>query len=85
MGDDNGFRCYSSKEDAKKIYAIAVEMKEAVTSGSGSQTPLQNLKCIKGMLDEGLITQAEYEAKKADILSRMYPHKIRLLQGKFLN
>ena len=29
------------------------------------------LKQLKQMLDEGLITEAEYEAKKAEILSNM--------------
>lgn len=31
----------------------------------------QKLKNLKTMLDEGLITQTDYEAKKADILSKM--------------
>lgn len=33
--------------------------------------PLQKLKKLKDMADAGLITAQEYEAKKADILSRM--------------
>jgi hypothetical protein len=33
-----------------------------------AQTKLQNLK---KMLDEGLITETDYEAKKTDILARM--------------
>lgn len=60
------------KDEAKKIYSIALEMKKAAQEGSSNtQTPTQNLKYLKEMLDEGLITQTEYEAKKADILSRM--------------
>jgi uncharacterized membrane protein len=31
----------------------------------------QKLQKLKSMLDEGLITDADYEAKKADILSKM--------------
>jgi predicted small secreted protein/uncharacterized membrane protein len=31
----------------------------------------QKLKNLKAMLDEGLITETDYEAKKADILSKM--------------
>jgi cytoskeletal protein CcmA (bactofilin family) len=31
----------------------------------------QKLQKLKSMLDEGLITEADYEAKKADILSKM--------------
>jgi outer membrane protein TolC len=33
-----------------------------------AQTKLQNLK---KMLDEGLITETDYETKKADILTKM--------------
>lgn len=33
--------------------------------------PVQKLKQLKDMLDASLISQAEYDAKKADILSRM--------------
>ena len=33
--------------------------------------PVKRLAQIKSMLDAGLITQAEYDAKKNDILSRM--------------
>ncbi|HUV95700.1 MAG TPA: SPFH domain-containing protein [Anaerolineae bacterium] len=36
-----------------------------------AEDPLATLKKLKGMLDAGLITQSEYDAKKADILSRM--------------
>jgi len=34
------------------------------------EDPMQKLKKLKDMLDAGLITAQEYEAKKADILSR---------------
>ena len=33
--------------------------------------PAQKLKMLKGMLDDGLINEADYEEKKADILSKM--------------
>ncbi len=33
--------------------------------------PAQKLKTLKGMLDDELISQADYEEKKADILSKM--------------
>ena len=38
---------------------------------AASEDPKQTLKQLKEMLDEGLITEAEYEAKKAEILSGM--------------
>jgi hypothetical protein len=36
-----------------------------------SEDPVQKLKQLKEMMDAGLITETEYEAKKAEILSRM--------------
>ena len=38
---------------------------------SGGNDPVVALKQLKDMLDQGLITQAIYDAKQADILSRM--------------
>jgi membrane protease subunit (stomatin/prohibitin family) len=35
------------------------------------EDPLQTLKKLKEMFDHGLITQAEYDSKKAEILARM--------------
>lgn len=42
--------------------------RQAETSPSD---PVQRMKQLKQMLDDGLITAQEYEAKKADILSRL--------------
>jgi cytoskeletal protein CcmA (bactofilin family) len=38
---------------------------------SAGDDPQQKLKQLKAMLDEGVITEKDYEAKKADILSKM--------------
>ncbi|MDR2570038.1 MAG: SHOCT domain-containing protein, partial [Oscillospiraceae bacterium] len=38
---------------------------------SGSDDPVASLKKLKEMLDIGLIEQAEFDAKKAEIMSRM--------------
>ena len=38
---------------------------------TGSDDPLASLKKLKEMLDLGLIAQAEFDAKKAEIMSRM--------------
>jgi hypothetical protein len=46
--------------------AFHVEMKNL-----GSEGPAEKLKQLKEMKDSGLITDTEYEAKKAEILSRM--------------
>lgn len=46
---------------------------EAPNAGSGgaAEDPVETLKKLKAMLDQDLISQAEYDAKKSDILSRM--------------
>lgn len=60
------------KGEAKKMFAVIREMQDAVQKApSDVQTPTQKLKYLKEMLDEGLLTQAEYDTKKADLLSRM--------------
>lgn len=40
-------------------------------TNNGSEDPMEVLGKLKEMLDAGLIEQAEYDAKKAEILSRM--------------
>ena len=42
-----------------------------VTDPQPTDDPLQKMKQLKGMLDAGLITESEYNAKKADLLSKM--------------
>ena len=43
----------------------------AQAPSTSQEDPVQNLMKLKEMLDAGLITAEEYDAKKADILSRM--------------
>lgn len=43
----------------------------AETANNAGEDPIEILGKLKKMLDAGLIEQAEYDAKKADILSRM--------------
>ena len=43
----------------------------AAQKSDNTEDPIEVLSKLKKMLDAGLIEQAEYEAKKADILSRM--------------
>ena len=38
---------------------------------TNSDDPMEKLKKLKSMADAGLISAAEYDAKKAEILSRM--------------
>ena len=55
-----------------KIDAIIVKNKNATESSTTAPSnSLQLLRDLKFMLDEDLITQAEYDAKKAEILLRM--------------
>jgi hypothetical protein len=56
----------------------SIAPKERIRPGAGfrqvsssSESPIRTLKQLKTMLDGGLITPADYEAKKADILSRI--------------
>lgn len=44
---------------------------ESAQAPAESEDPTQKLSQLKEMLDEGLITEAEYEAKKAEILTGM--------------
>lgn len=55
------------------IYKIAREMKEATFDRQNMQTPVKNLEYITEMLDKKLITKAEHDAMRADILSKMVP------------
>ena len=41
------------------------------TSGTTSSSASQKLRDIKALRDEGILTQKEYEAKKAEILKSM--------------
>jgi hypothetical protein len=63
------------KNKAEKISAILSKMKEIALDGSNTKTstqnPTQKLLYLKEMLDSKLITQAEYDAKKTDLLSKM--------------
>jgi cytoskeletal protein CcmA (bactofilin family)/outer membrane murein-binding lipoprotein Lpp len=43
----------------------------AAPASSGTDDPQQKLKQLKAMLDEGVITEKDYEAKKTEILSKM--------------
>ena len=43
----------------------------AAPAPSVAEDPVQKLKQLKEMMDAGLIAESEYEAKKAEILSRM--------------
>ena len=62
----------------KRAAAGGIVLQEGRPSGSQTQgtavpdeDPLQRLKQLKEMMDAELITQSEYESKKADILSKM--------------
>ncbi len=40
-------------------------------AGAGFDDPVASIKKLKDMLDLGLIEQAEFDAKKAEIMSRL--------------
>jgi hypothetical protein len=67
-----------TKRDADKIYALTSGIKSSINTSSPQtsmeaiiQTPTQKLQYLKEMLDGGLITQDEYNSKKADLLLKM--------------
>lgn len=43
----------------------------AVTSAAGAESPEDRLAKLKGLLDRGLITQADFDGAKAEILKRL--------------
>jgi membrane protease subunit (stomatin/prohibitin family) len=49
----------------------ATQANQANQANQAGPNPVQVLKQLKEMLDNGLITQAEYDAKKSEILGRM--------------
>ena len=50
---------------------LGVQAPPSQQPGTEADDPVQKLQQLKQMADAGLISEAEYEAKKADILSRM--------------
>ncbi|HEU5087169.1 MAG TPA: SHOCT domain-containing protein, partial [Roseiflexaceae bacterium] len=49
----------------------ATQGNQANQANQAGPNPVQVLKQLKEMLDNGLITQAEYDTKKSEILGRM--------------
>lgn len=50
---------------------LGIQGPSTPTVPNSSDAPLDKLKSLKGMADAGLITLAEFESKKAEILARM--------------
>ena len=60
-----------SRAGATSINVVTPSAGSADASPTTQDDDFANLKKLKTMLDHGLIEQAEYDAKKAEILSRM--------------
>jgi hypothetical protein len=54
-----------------RITGISTHASTPVSPDTPADDPVKKLKQIKEMLDAGLIDQAEYDAKKKELLSRM--------------
>ncbi|HEX8295239.1 MAG TPA: PH domain-containing protein [Chthoniobacteraceae bacterium] len=54
----------------KRAAAGGIMLGTAVAGGAPAEDPAQKLQQLKSFHDQGLISDQEYEAKKADILSR---------------
>lgn len=57
--------------DHKTAPRVVIQQAPIKSPQTPSEDPVQKLKQLKDMLDASLISQAEYDSKKADILSRM--------------
>ena len=62
--EDDEFSEFDELEGEENIIDLSLEQ-------INSQNPVEILRTLKQMLDENLITQAEYDEKKKDLLSRM--------------
>lgn len=58
------------EEQRAKVGGVTVNMAHPAHTAS-AEDPVAKLQKLKQMADAGLITEAEYDAKKAEILSRM--------------
>jgi len=73
----NSSRCYLFAENGKPINSSAamaianVSGKPAKTSSDGNDTISTKLKKLKEFLDEGVITQNDYNKKKEELLSKL--------------
>lgn len=63
---DRAERCKKHNIDPKFYEKAGLKVAKLV-----NQSDIDDLKYLKTMLDEGLIEQAEYDAKKAEVLKRM--------------
>ncbi len=68
MGMATGMAAAKAVADS---FAAPQQAAGAQQAAPSSADPVQALQKLKQMLDSGLITQQEYDAKKADILSRL--------------
>ncbi len=68
----NGFAPQQPTNPAQTVPSGRFTQKSAESSSAGNvEDPMEVLGKLKKLLDAGLIEQAEYDAKKAEILSRM--------------
>jgi hypothetical protein len=87
LGEDDEVEFENVPKDMlRKMYSLAKELKEKAHESSKrlivhpetpeqpavpQEDPVRKLKQLKEMLDAGLISQAEYDSKKVEILSKM--------------
>jgi hypothetical protein len=56
---------------SSSLWGTPAEQSSGFGSDSADERTSEKLRELKDMLDQGLITQADYEAKKRDLLARM--------------
>lgn len=69
--EERRYRELEEKRAAAGGVILHTSIPTAQQSHTPQESPVQRLKQLKDMLDAGLISQEEYDSKKADILSRM--------------
>jgi len=58
------------KDEAVKLFRIIEQGKSGRVAADQSNSPYDELKKLKELLDKGILTQEEFDAKKKEILSR---------------
>ena len=71
-------RCFRSlrpqvptSSDSGRTVLVAAPVVAEIARDDPQPDPVETLKKLTAMLDEGLISQAEFDTKKAEILQRM--------------
>jgi hypothetical protein len=73
MCDVNGYVGEDDEldDDDQEVLILPLGSDDDNEDGLSSENPVGTLRLLKQMLDEGLISQREYDEKKKEVLSRL--------------